>query len=242
MNAPSPGQSGQRDHPCGPVTVLVVDDHPVVREGLEAVLGSHPGVEVVAAVGTAEDAVRVAAALRPAVVLMDLRLPGMDGLAAIREIVTAGLGAVLVLTTFSSEADVLQALAAGAGGYLLKDSPTADLVRAILATARGETVLSPPVAAQLAQGLRQPAMPTLTEREVQVLTGISRGLSNPQIGRELFIGETTVKTHVRRIFEKLGVEDRTAACTVAIARGLLPPPLLPRRSPIADRDRGGANG
>jgi DNA-binding NarL/FixJ family response regulator len=131
---------------------------------------------------------------------------------------------VLVLTTYDGDADIVRALAAGATGYLLKDTPREDLARGVRAAARGETVLAPPVAARLANRVRGPAAPALSPREVEVLHGIARGLSNPDIGRLLFISEATVKSHVTRIFEKLGVNDRTAAVTTAIARGDLPRP------------------
>ncbi len=210
--------------PAGVIRVVLVDDHPVVRAGMRALLSAEPDLTVVAECGDGAEAVRQAIALRPDVVLMDLRMPGVDGVAATREIVAAGAGQVLVLTTFDSDADVVRALGAGATGYLLKDSPREDLARAVRATARGETVLAPPVAARLVSGVRGPAAPALTGRELEVLGCVARGLSNPDIGRELFISETTVKSHVSRVFDKLGVSDRTAAVTAAIARGLLPSP------------------
>jgi DNA-binding NarL/FixJ family response regulator len=202
-------------------TVLIVDDHPVVRDGLRAVLSAEPGVRVVGECGRGDEAVEVAAALRPDVVLMDLRLPGLDGVDATARIVAAGTGAVLVLTTYDSDGDILRAVEAGATGYLLKDASRQELARAVLAAARGETVLAPPVAARLFTRSRTPA---LTPRETEVLRGIALGQSNPDIGRALFISEATVKSHVMRIFEKLGVRDRTAAVTTAIARGILQPP------------------
>lgn len=210
-----------------PVRVLLVDDHPVVREGLRALLAAEPGLSVVGECPDGEEAVRRALELRPDVVLMDLRLPGLDGVAATERIVEAGAAQVLVLTTFDTDADVVRALGAGACGYLLKDSPREELVRAVRATARGETVLAAPVAARLVAGIRGPAAPALTARELEVLRCVADGLSNPDIGRRLFIGETTVKSHLARVFEKLGVADRTAAVTVAISRGLLPTPGQP---------------
>jgi DNA-binding NarL/FixJ family response regulator len=217
----------------GGVRVLIVDDHPVVREGLRAVLSAEADLVVVGDCGRGADAVAAAALLRPDVVLMDLRLPDLDGVAATERIVAAATaGSVLVLTTYDSDADIVRALAAGATGYLLKDTPRDELVRAVLGAARGETVLAPPVAARLVSRVRAPAAPALTPREVQVLRCIARGLSNPDTGRELYISEATVKSHVTRIFEKLGVNDRTAAVTAAIAAGVLPPPSGPgiRRS------------
>jgi DNA-binding NarL/FixJ family response regulator len=204
------------------VRVLIVDDHPVVREGLRAVLATEPGITVLGDCGSGEEAVRAAAELSPDVVLMDLRLPGLDGVGATRQIVAAGRSAVLVLTTYDTDGDISRAIAAGAVGYLLKDAPRQDLVAAVHATARGETVLAAPVAAKLVSQVR--GVGRLSGRENDVLERIARGLSNPEIGRELFIGESTVKSHVTSIFTKLSVKDRTAAVTVAMARGLLPPP------------------
>jgi DNA-binding NarL/FixJ family response regulator len=209
------------------IRVLIADDHPVVREGLRAVLAAAPDLAVVGDCGRGDEAVRLALALQPDVVLMDLRLPGLDGVAATEEIVAAGAAAVLVLTTYDTDADIVRALAAGATGYLLKDTPRDELTRAVQRAARGETVLAPPVAARLVDRMRMP-LPALTPRELEVLRGIAAGLSNPDIGRELFIGEATVKSHVTRIFDKLGVKDRTAAVTAAIAAGILP---SPRRAP-----------
>jgi DNA-binding NarL/FixJ family response regulator len=203
--------------------VLIVDDHPIVREGLRAVLSAEPGLEVAGECGRGDDAVRLAAQLRPDVVLMDLRLPGMDGVEATARIVSAGSANVLVLTTYDSDGDIVRALAAGATGYLLKDAPREELARAVRGAASGETVLAAPVAAKLVTRMRTPAA-ALTPREVQVLGCLARGLSNPDCGRELHISEATVKSHVTRIFEKLGVTDRTAAVVAAIAAGILPPP------------------
>lgn len=203
--------------------VLIVDDHPVVREGLRAVLSAEPGLEVVGECGRGDDAVRLADELRPDVVLMDLRLPGLDGVEATARIVAAASANVLVLTTYDSDGDIVRALAAGATGYLLKDAPRDELARAVHGAARGETFLAAPVAAKLVTRMRMPAV-ALTPREVQVLGCLARGLSNPDCGRELYISEATVKSHVTRIFEKLGVTDRTAAVVAAIAAGILPPP------------------
>jgi DNA-binding NarL/FixJ family response regulator len=203
------------------VRVLVVDDHPVVREGLRAMLEAEPDIEVLGEAGSGEEAVRLAAECRPDVVLMDLRMPGTDGVAATGRITAAGHGRVLVVTTYDTDADILRAVEAGATGYLLKDTPRADLADAVRSAARGETVLAPPVAAKLVTRVRGPA-DALTPREVEVLGQVARGLSNAEIGRALFIGEATVKTHLLRVFEKLGVSDRTAAVTVAMSRGYLP--------------------
>ena len=206
------------------IRVFIVDDHTVVREGLRAVLAAEPEFSVVGESGSGEEAVDLVAELRPDVVLMDLRLPGIDGVAATNSIVAAGTARVLVLTTYDGDGDIVRALAAGATGYMLKDASRGELVDAVRRAASGETVLAPPVAARLVTRVRGPAAPDLTSREVEVLRYVARGLSNPDIGRTLFISEATVKSHVTRIFEKLDVKDRTAAVTVAIARGILPSP------------------
>ncbi|MEV4566182.1 response regulator transcription factor [Nonomuraea sp. NPDC049419] len=206
------------------VRVLIVDDHPIVRQGLCAVLAAQQGLTVVAECGTGEEAVELAAAVEPDVVLMDLRLPGMGGVEATRQIVAAGTAkAIVVLTTYDSDGDILRAVAAGATGYLLKDTSAEQLVAGIRTAATGGTVLAAPVAAKLATRMRGET-PSLTPREIQVLECAARGLSNPETGRELFISEATVKSHMMRIFDKLSVTDRTAAVTTAIARGILTPP------------------
>jgi len=209
----------------GPVRVLVADDHPVVRAGLAAMLSAEPGLDVVGEAASGDEAVLLAARHRPAVVLTDLRMPGSGGLAAIRRI-TADLPGVrvVVLTTYDSDADILPAVEAGAAGYLLKDTPRAALVDAIFAAARGETVLAPAVAGRLVTRLRGPQPESLSARETAVLAAAARGLTNAQIGRELFISEATVKTHLLRVYAKLGVPSRTAAVTKAIEAGLLPAP------------------
>jgi DNA-binding NarL/FixJ family response regulator len=207
------------------IQVLLVDDHPVVRVGLRGMLAADDGMRVVGEAGSGQEALVLIAALRPDVVLMDLRMPGVDGVAA-----TARIGErfpevrVLVLTTYDNDADILRAIEAGAAGYLLKDTPVAALTEAIRAAARGETVLAPLVAARLVNRVRAPAVDQLTPREVEVLSLVARGLSNVEIGRTLFIGEATVKTHLLRTFAKLGVNDRTAAVTAALARGIIAPP------------------
>jgi DNA-binding NarL/FixJ family response regulator len=202
--------------------LLVVDDHPVVRAGLVAMLGEEPDFEVVGEAANGSEAVARAAELHPDVVLMDLRMPVMDGAEATARLREAGGPPVLVLTTYDTDADIVRAVGAGAMGFLLKDAPRAMLADAVRAAARGETVLAPPVVARLANHMRSsPAGPELTARELEVLGCVARGLSNGQIGRELFIGEATVKTHLLRAFEKLGVTDRTAAVTAAYRLGLL---------------------
>lgn len=205
------------------IRVLLVDDHPVVRIGLAGILYVEPDIEVVGEAGDVDGAVGLAAALRPDVVLMDLRMPGRDGCAG-----TAAVLAVLpstkvvVLTTYENDADVVRAIDAGATDYLLKDSPGSVLVDAVRAAARNETVLSPSVAARLVDRMRHPhPADALSPRELDVLRLVAAGLSNVEIGRRLYIGESTVKTHLLRSFGKLGVSDRTAAVTLAIAGGHL---------------------
>lgn len=207
------------------VRILVADDHPIVRDGLVALLGSQQGIEVV---GTAADGAEALAQVRrlsPDVVLMDLRMPGLDGVVA-TERITADhpQTRILVLTTYDTDADITRAVAAGATGYLLKDTPLAQLSEAIRAAARGETVLAPPVAARLVSAMRAPVTDRLTPREVQVLAAVAGGATNAEVGRALFIGEATVKSHLLHVFAKLGVDDRTHAVTVAMQRGLLPRP------------------
>ncbi|WP_432824635.1 response regulator [Dactylosporangium sp. CA-092794] len=212
---------------AGDVRILVVDDHPIVREGLRAVLEREPGLTVEADCGSGLEAVRLAERLRPDVVLMDLRLPDLDGIAAIERIAGRGHGAVLVLTSYDTDGDVVRAVAAGAIGYLLKGCSREELTSAVRTAARGGTAIAAPAATRLIRGMRGD-VPRLTARELDVLRCIARGLSNPETGRELFVSEATVKSHLMRIFDKLGVKDRTAAVTEAIARGLLPPPTAGR--------------
>jgi DNA-binding NarL/FixJ family response regulator len=200
------------------IRVLLADDHPVVRTGLAGMLATETDLEVVAAVASGAEAVRVAAELSPDVILMDLRMPGMDGHQAIRALASAGMvRRVIVLTTYQSDADVAPVLAAGASGYLLKDVPADDLFAAIRAVAAGGKVIAPAVAAQ--RDARGGAGPTA--RELEVLRLVARGLSNREIGAALFVSEATVKTHLLHLFEKLGVPDRTAAVTRALELGLV---------------------
>ncbi|GED08849.1 response regulator [Cellulosimicrobium cellulans] len=214
----------------GVVRVLVVDDHPVVRSGIIGMLAAEPDLEVVGEAGDGERAVALAGELAPDVVLMDLRMPVLDGVGATAAIVGApGRGAgrsgaaspprVVVLTTYETDADILRAVEAGATGYLLKDTPRDELVAGVRAAARGQTVLAPSVATRLVTSVR--GTDRLTDREIEVLRLVARGLSNAAVGSELFITEATVKTHLLRAFAKLGVDDRTAAVTVAMQRGFL---------------------
>ena len=208
-----------------PIRILIADDHPVVRAGLQGMLAGRAEVQVVGEACDGEQAVQKCRELEPDVVLMDLRMPGLDGVAATEKICTERPQTrVLILTTYDSDRDIDRAVRAGATGYLLKDSPREELFRAIAATARGESLLAPAVAARLMRrvGVRTAAEPEpLTARERTVLGWVARGRSNKQIAAELHISETTVKTHLEHIFGKLGVTDRTAAVTVALQRGLL---------------------
>ncbi len=207
------------------IRVLIVDDHPVVREGVRAMLAAEADIEVSGQAASGEEAVAFAREKPCDVVLMDLRMPGTDGVAATTQILAADPSArVVVLTTYETDADILRAVEAGAAGYLLKDAPPADVANAIRAAARGETVLAPSVAARLVSRVRRPQRESLSAREVEVLRLVARGLTNAEIGRRLYISEATVKTHLLRLFGKLGVSDRTAAVTTALERGDLPPP------------------
>jgi DNA-binding NarL/FixJ family response regulator len=217
-SAPASAQVG------GSIRVLVADDHPVVRSGLAGLLAVEPDIDVVGEVADGAAAVTAAAELRPDLVLMDLRMPVLDGAAATARIIAEVPGVrVLVLTTYETDADILRAVEAGATGYLLKDTPREQLVAGVRGAARGESALSPSVASRLVQQMRGESE-RLTPREVEVLAGVARGLSNGAIGRDLFITEATVKTHLLRAFAKLGVDDRTRAVTVAMERGILPHP------------------
>ncbi|MFD1545642.1 response regulator [Nonomuraea guangzhouensis] len=204
------------------IRLLIVDDHPVVREGLRGMLDSDPGIEVVGEAASGAEAVIRARRLAPDVILMDLRMPGGDGVSAIPGILTERPETrVIVLTTYETDSDIVRAVEVGAAGYLLKDVSRADLLAAIGSAMRGETVLSPSVATKLVTRMRAPAAESLTPREGQVLALTAKGMTNAEIGRSLSISETTVKTHLLRVFGKLGVSDRTAAVTTAMERGLL---------------------
>lgn len=204
------------------VRVLVVDDHPVVRAGLCGMLAAQPDLQVVGEAPDGVEAVALALALAPDVVLMDLRLPRLDGVAATAQIrAQRPLCRVLILTTYDSDADILRAIEAGATGYLLKDVPREELYQAIRRTAAGESVVAPAVAARLMQRARAPIEEPLSRRELAVLRLVARGESNKAIAAHLAIGEATVKTHLLHLFGKLGVDDRTAAVVAAVKRGLL---------------------
>jgi DNA-binding NarL/FixJ family response regulator len=209
-----------------PIRLLIADDHPVVRDGLRAMLATQPDMELVGEAATGTEAVTHTRALRPDVVLMDLQMPDLDGPAAITALrEQAPEVRVLVLTTYGTDADITRAVDAGATGYLLKDAPREQLFGAIRAAARGESVLSPSVATRVLGRMRAPAEEALSPRELEILGAVARGLSNKAIGRQLYVSEATVKTHLLRVFSKLGVDDRTAAVTVALERGII---RLPR--------------
>ncbi len=204
------------------IRLVVADDHLVVLDGLRGMLESQPDFAVVGEASNGAEAVSLVNDLLPEVVLMDLRMPVMDGVAAIRQIKDNQPDVqVLVLTTYDSDADILPAIEAGATGYLLKDTSREELYAAIRSTARGESVLAPGVAAKLIGRMRAPAEEQLTKRELEVLQLVAEGDSNKDIASRLHISQATVKSHLIHIFGKLGVSDRTAAVTVAIKRGIL---------------------
>ncbi len=208
------------------IRILVADDHPIVRAGIVGLLETAPGMEVVGEAADGAEAVELAASRRPDLVLMDLRMPGIDGAGATERIVAAGNGTrVLVLTTYETDDHILAAIEAGASGYLLKAAPQAEILAGIRAVASGGTVLAPSIAAKLVSRVRadaaSTAAPALSPREREVLALVADGRSNPEIGRALHIGEATVKTHLMHVFEKLGVNDRTRAVTLAMELGLL---------------------
>ena len=217
------------------IRLLVVDDHPVVRSGIVGMLCGEEDLDVAGQAADGAAAVELAVELAPDVVLMDLRMPGLDGVEATRRILAAPAPPrVVVLTTYDTDGDILPAVEAGAIGYLLKDSPREDILAAVRAAAAGRSALSPTVTTRLVGAARASgrgagtgrdpgaeAPVTLSPREREVLAAVSRGRSNSQIGRELYITEATVKTHLLRAFHKLGVDSRTAAVTEALRRGLL---------------------
>ena len=208
--------------PTSAVRVVLVDDHPVVRAGLRALLDGQPDLSVVGEADSAAAAERVVSATRPDVVLMDLALgDGPGGAPA-----TAALRAlpdppqVLVLTTYQTEADILAALDAGALGFLLKDAPPDELYRAVRQVAAGQMTLAPPVAARLAARASAPA-PALSAREIEILGLLAEGRSNRDLARRLFLSEATVKSHLSHIYAKLGVDSRAGAVAQALERGIV---------------------
>ncbi|MEU0784131.1 response regulator transcription factor [Streptomyces sp. NPDC006173] len=215
---------GAPDASRRPVRILLCDDHAVVRAGLLALLDSAPDIEVVGEAGTGEEALALSAKLAPDVVLMDLQLgDGIDGVEATRRLTAVPGGAphVLVLTTYDTDADITRAIAAGATGYLLKAERPEELFAAIQDAAQGRTALSAPVASRVMANMRSPR-PTLTDRERDILTQLAQGLGNREIAKALFISEATVKTHLGRIYDKLGVDTRAGAVSVAKEQRLLP--------------------
>lgn len=216
------------------IRILVVDDHPIVRAGIVGLLETETDLEVVGEAVSGEEAVAIAAQTQPDVVLMDLRMPGIGGVEATRQIIARGGRSgersaphVLVFTTYEEDDQILAAIEAGAGGYLVKAAPASELTACVRAVAAGQTVLAPSIAAQLVRrasgdaDARDTDRPTLTPRESEILALVAEGLSNPAIAARLFIGESTVKTHLLHVFEKLGVSDRTRAVTRAMELQLM---------------------
>lgn len=207
------------------IRIVIADDHPVVREGLQAILEVASDMEAVGEASDGAEAVRLAGELRPDVVLMDLRMPNMDGIEAIRKIKADHPGVeIVILTTYDDDADIVRGLRAGARGYLLKDSGREALFGAIRAAARGESLLTSAVVDKVVAHLSDPEparTETLSEREHQVLALLAQGAPNKQIGHRLHIAERTVKAHVTSIFNKLGVNSRAEAVAVAMRSGLL---------------------
>ncbi|MGP6174158.1 response regulator [Corynebacterium sp. A21] len=200
------------------IRVMLIDDHPVVRAGLRTILDSFPDISVVA------EGVNGSDALDPGVevdvMVLDIQMPGMDGITATRQLKESGGPPVLILTTYDTEADIVAAVEAGALGYLLKDAPEQALHDAVLATAAGRRTLSPEVAAALMERVGKPQQ-SLSAREIEILQSLSTGASNRELAKSLFISEATVKTHLVHIYQKLGVENRTAAINVARERRLI---------------------
>ncbi|MEY9874435.1 DNA-binding NarL/FixJ family response regulator [Streptacidiphilus sp. MAP12-33] len=209
------------------IRLLIVDDHPIVRDGLRGIFDQDPGFEVAGEAADGAEAVERALALAPDVVLLDLRMPGVGGVEAIRRLrERAPQVRVLVVTTYDSDADVLPAIEAGATGYLLKDAPREELVRAVRAAHQGQAVLAPTVAQKLIGAVRAPQpqpQPSalLTDRELEILRLVAAGTSNKEAAKRLFISEATVKTHLLHLYGKLGVRDRAAAVAAGYQRGLL---------------------
>ena len=203
------------------IRVMVADDHPIVRGGIVALLSAAGDLEVVAEASDGLEAVRLASEHRPDVILMDLRMPGLDGDEATARIIAANPSTrVVILTTYESDASILTAIEAGASGYLLKAAPQEEILAGVRSVARGEVALAPSIAAMLVQRVAKPTI-GLSPRETEVLALVAQGSSNPEIARALFLSEATVKTHLLHVFEKLGVSDRTRAVTRAMELGLL---------------------
>jgi DNA-binding NarL/FixJ family response regulator len=208
--------------PGGPIRLLIVDDHPVVRDGLRGLFADDADFQVVGEAADGAEAVARVERLGADVVLMDLRMPGMGGAEAIERLRrTAPSVRVLVLTTYDTDSDVLPAIEAGATGYLLKDAPREELIRAVRAAFAGEAVLSPAVARRLMGQVRRPPPEALSQRELDVLALIADGATNREAAARLFVSEATVKTHLLHVYEKLGVRDRASAVAEAYRRRLL---------------------
>lgn len=204
------------------IKILMADDHPVVRAGIRGMLETQPEFQVVAEAENGREAFEQLDKLQPDVVLMDLRMPEMDGVEAIGKIKEKYPNInILVLTTYDTDADIVRAVEAGATGYLLKDAPRDELFRAVRATAKGETVLAPVVAARLMGKVRAGGEQALSAREIDVLLLVARGASNQDVAEKLHVSTATVKSHLIQIYQKLGVSDRTAAVTTAIERGVI---------------------
>ena len=204
------------------IRVLVADDHPIVRSGIVSLLQAAADVEVVGQATTGTEAVALALEHSPDIVLMDLRMPGLDGDEATGQILAQRHALkIIILTTYESDDSILSAIEAGASGYLLKAAPEEEILAGIRSVARGEVALAPSIAALLVKRMSAPPAPTLSPRETEVLALVAQGLSNPAIAARLFVGEATVKTHLLHAFEKLGVGDRTRAVTRAMELGLL---------------------
>lgn len=213
---------GQRAAVGRPIRLLIADDHPVVRNGLRGAFADDPGIVVVGEVPDGRQAVVRVAGGGVDVVLMDLRMPVLNGVEATAQLRERAPDVrVLVLTTFDGEADVLPAVAAGATGYLLKDASTDELASAVRAAYRGEAVLAPTAASLLMGQVRRPPPAILTARELEVLTLVADGAGNREAARRLFISEASIKTHLLHVYDKLGVRDRAAAVGEAYRRGLL---------------------
>lgn len=209
-------------NPNSPVHVLIVDDHSIVRTGIAGMLADIDGVEVAGEAADGQAALQAIADRRPDLVLMDLRMPVMDGPTTIAALRKNGDDIpILVLTTYDTDADILRAIESGANGYLLKDASREELIQAITATVRGASWLTPSIANRLMNQVRKPGQDALSERELDVLRLVAKGRSNKEIAGEMHISQATVKTHLIHIFRKLGVNDRTAAVTVALERGII---------------------
>ena len=203
------------------ITVLVADDHPIVRGGIVALLQSADDIEVLGEAATGLEAVERAIELEPQLVLMDLRMPDIDGDEATARILAAKPGIrIVVLTTYETDTSILSAIEAGASGYLLKAAPQDEILAGVRSVARGEVALAPSIAAMLVNRVKRPVV-TLSARETEVLALVAQGHSNPAIAKQLFLSEATVKTHLIHAFEKLEVSDRTRAVTKAMELGLL---------------------